>query len=1042
MSDAPLTLASLDAKDWQRARMIHLPAKGAARPWICRGFPHHILSILPNSREARDFAADAEAMSGVSDIPNVTLLPELPLTSEDDMLTAQKAERGEAMSRWASLGGVLAATPGALMGPFAVGGSSLDLQIGSVLPRGEMIERLAAMGYERADIVWAPGQFTYRGGIIDVFDPKDHWPIRIELFDDDVETIRFFATDTQRSIKKLTSCSLRALSSMTSASLADMLPADAHVVIFEPMQVENAADSYEWMRANVMRDEEGTEEIGPAWSDIERSLRLFPRIRVSAAIDRAEITSDIASLPNFRGRRRDAEAHCSSLASRGAAVTAVTESAHLTKWAESLGFDVMSGTISEGFFDARAERAFIGDLEMSGVSLAKHASGRGAPVDWGDRLMPGQWVVHDDYGVAKYLGSEQIADKSGAQEYLVLEYAEERRLKIPVMHFHKISRYVPLPGEEPTADNLRGGKWKRMSARAREQAEAAAKFLLEVYAARELTPGRSFVGDAEQEAEFEAAFPYKETGDQLAAISEVTRDMERSVPMDRLLVGDVGFGKTEVALRAAARCVFDGAQVALMAPTTLLAQQHYETWSARFQDSGARVEVLSRFVSPARQKKIAADVEAGLVDVLIGTHRLLGSDVKFKDLGLVIVDEEHRFGVMHKERLKNIYPGVDVLMLSATPIPRSLHMSLSGLRDMSLLQTPPRDRMPVITAAGKWSEEMIKNAVMRERSRGGQIFYVHNRVTTIDREAMAVRRLFPKLNVAVAHGQMSENELRTAMEDFSSGKTDILVCTTIVESGLDIPRANTLIVSDSQDLGLAQMHQLRGRVGRREEQAYALFLYPGEVQLTRDACERLEAITSLGEFGAGYELAKRDLEIRGGGELIGTAQHGTLGRVGFQRYCDLLEEAIRKAKGEWRDRTEVEVGIPSAIPIEYLPQESLRVALYRRLLWVSSESALAELRAETEDRFGPLPRVLEFLFSVARVKATGPSFGVRRVTVARDETNVEIDPEGALANVRPPRGWVRVSGGFMGMGGLDPLSHFVRWAFDEADPGGAQPPRS
>jgi transcription-repair coupling factor (superfamily II helicase) len=462
-----------------------------------------------------------------------------------------------------------------------------------------------------------------------------------------------------------------------------------------------------------------------------------------------------------------------------------------------------------------------------------------------------------------------------------------------------------------------------------------------------------------------------------------------------------------------------------MAPTTLLAQQHFDTFNARFDSFGIRVEVVSRFVAPSRQKFIMEDTVAGKVDILLGTHRLLSSDIAFKDLGLVIVDEEHRFGVMHKEHLKNLYPAVDVLMLSATPIPRSLHLSLSGLRDLSLLQTSPAKRLPVITAVGPWSETLVKNAVIREKARGGQVFYVHNRVQTIDREAMMVRRLFPKLRIGVAHGQMQEKQLKSTMDKFAEGGLDMLVCTTIVESGLDIPRANTMIVSDAQELGLAQMHQLRGRVGRRDEQAFALFLHPAEACLTKEASERLEAIAALGEFGAGYELAKKDLEIRGGGELVGVAQHGNLGRVGFQRYCDLLEEAIERAKGEYRERTTVEVGIPSAIPLEYLPHESVRVALYRKLLWAHELESLQSLHDETIDRFGPMPKVLEFLFDVARIKIQGPDYMIAKVLCGRDETVIECSPEGPPKEMKAPAGWFRRMNGFIGPGGLTSLGTFI-----------------
>ena len=1020
----PARISTLDSSDWRRNTLLHLPVAGTARPWICREFSRPLLVILQNSRFVRDFAADADAIRQYAELPTISILPEIAIASLKDDPGIQGtaiASRGEAMARWAGSGGILLATTGALMGPVSVGGDRLLITDGPGVGRPLLLEWLSSHGYEKTDIVWTPGQFTYRGGIVDFFDPSCSWPVRIEFFDDDVESIRFFAADTQRSVSNFTRIEIRALSSRKRARLEDFFPPDMHVLFVEPSELENAADNYSWLLASVGEGD----EFSYVWREVERSLALYPRARVTAGISRAERSCGITGLQNFRGRRRDLEAYCDDMVSRGVSIRVISEAEHFRRWASNRGYDSAEGSISEGFYDSPGKILFIGDLELSGLVTSGPSHEARVPLDWGDRIEAGQWVVHEDYGVARYMGSEQMWTPEGVQEYLVLEYAEERRLKIPVMHFHKISLYRTFPGTEPTADSLRGGRWKKAAGCAREQAELAARYLVDVYARREITSGRAFRGDPEQEAEFESAFPFKETSDQLRAIDEVSRDMTRPIPMDRLLVGDVGFGKTEVALRAAAKCVFDGCQVALVAPTTLLAEQHHSTWGARFEQFGARVEVVSRFVSPARQRSILLDAADGRIDILIGTHRILGKDVGFKSLGLVIVDEEHRFGVMHKEHLKNLYPGVDILMLSATPIPRSLHLSLSGLRDLSLLETPPRKRLPVITATGMWSETLVKNAVLREVSRGGQIFYVHNRVNTIEREALMVRRLFPKLRIEVAHGRMPEKHLMNTMNRFADGNLDMLICTTIVESGLDIPRANTLIVSDSQDLGLAQMHQLRGRVGRREEQAFALFLYPERITMTRETVERLEAIAALGEFGAGYELAKRDLEIRGGGELVGVAQHGNLGRVGFQRYCDLLEEAIRRVKGDAREKTQVEVTMPSAIPDDYLPHESLRVALYRKLLWTRDLAALDELYDETLDRFGPMPRALRFLFDVTKLRVIGPDHGILKVFCGSDENSAQCLPNSPLLKKPPPKGWFKRGYGFTGYGGMDAIATFV-----------------
>ncbi|GHV29254.1 transcription-repair-coupling factor [Synergistales bacterium] len=1033
----PARLPAVNDKMW-RGRTLHMQSRGAARAWICRAVEFSLLVILPDSRQVMNFVADADSLRTApqfADMPPVCALPEIAIASfaDNPQLEAQKAERGAAMGRWTDRGGMIAATPGALMGPVSLGGDRLTLLCGEETSRAGLIEWLAQKGYERADTVWSPGQFTYRGGIVDFFDPKDSYPTRIEFFDEEIESMRFFATDTQRSVSKFSRGEVRAISGGRSAAISDLFPPDTHVLLVEPQELENAAESYAWLRAGV-ENNYGALDHNPnstrtdeqiEWREVSNNLSLYPRMRLTSGIANANEKAGVMGLPNFRGRRKELELYCASLESRGIFICVASETDYSLSWADKRGYAALKGSISEGFLDTNGRAALIGDFELSGISLAGTSPRRALPLDWADRLLPGQWVVHDDYGVARYMGSELIETQDGPQEYLTLEYANDQKLKIPVTHFNKISPYKTYPGAEPAADNLRGKHWKKLSARAKEQAEEAAKYLIDVYAKREASPGYSFKGDEEQEREFERAFPYRETADQLRAIEDVTRDMERPVPMDRLIIGDVGFGKTEIALRASARAVFDGRQVVLMAPTTLLAQQHYETFSARFEQFGARVEVLSRFVTPPKQRAVIEDLSAGKVDIVIGTHRLLGADIKFRDVGLVIVDEEHRFGVMHKERLKETFPSVDVLMISATPIPRSLHMSLSGLRDMSVLGTPPQKRLPIITAVAPRADELVKNAVIREKARGGQIFYVHNRVQTIEREATTLRRLFPKLRICVAHGQMPEKQLKIVMDKFANAEFDMLVCTTIVESGLDIPRANTMIVSDSQELGIAQMHQLRGRVGRRDEQAFALFLYPVEGELTKDARERLDAISALGDFGAGYELARKDLEIRGGGELVGTAQHGNIGRVGFQKYCDLLEEAIKRAKGDHRESVEAEIGIPSTIPKEYLPHDSVRVALYRRLLWTRDIDALRELADETADRFGPMPKVLKFLFDVARIKIIGPDYMIVKVVCGRDETVIEQRADADLPDIPTPKGWFRLMNGFTGRGGYDALGEFA-----------------
>jgi transcription-repair coupling factor (superfamily II helicase) len=472
-----------------------------------------------------------------------------------------------------------------------------------------------------------------------------------------------------------------------------------------------------------------------------------------------------------------------------------------------------------------------------------------------------------------------------------------------------------------------------------------------------------------------------------------------------------------------------GRQVVLLAPTTLLVRQHLETFQARFTGFPVRVEAISRFVPAVRQKKILEDLASGRVDVLIGTHRLLSGDVAFRNLGLVVVDEEHRFGVMHKERLKRAAPDVDVLMLSATPIPRTLHLALSGFRDMSILNTPPHRRRPVITVTGAWREDLVRTAILREIARGGQVFYVHNRVATIERQAVQLRRLLGKARIVVAHGRMGEAELESAMRRFLGGEADILVCTTIVESGLDLPRVNTLVVDDAHELGLAQMYQLRGRVGRREEQAYALFLHPEGITLGRDAAERLAAFADLDEMGAGYRLARRDLEIRGGGDMLGLSQHGHIPRIGFEAYCRMVEEEVLKLKGIERRRTEVKTSLDAAIPAEWLPQDNLRVSLYRRLLRVEAPAEVDALAEELVDRFGSLPAPVSFLLDLSRLRVAGPDLGIQEAILSPDESVLRGDPDRMNLRIGPMKRWFRLQNGWVGPGGygaLIPLWSAVR----------------
>ena len=934
-----------------------------------------------------------------------------------------QAQRGETFARWLKQGGTLTTTPSALISPLTFGDNELVVQQGTPLGRDFLLNWLEQSGYERVELVWSPGQFAFRGSIVDLFSPGNYNPVRVEFFDDDVESMRFFASETQKSLATLQKIKIKSITARKNILILDMLPESLKVVFFSPKDIETAAENAAWLYKSLYNKDEENDWL--EWAHVTARLGRFPRIRVNQAVAHSDMRFELGAIPSFKGNRDALEIFCQTLTEADITIHLVTETQSFIEWGNQKGLRILSGSISQGFVDAQEKVAFIGDLELSGVTITRNTLQRALPLEWGDRFSEGDILIHENYGLCSFLGSEKLTGEKGESEYLVLQFAEGRRLMMPIMQSYLLSEYTTYPGQEVTLDNLRGTAWKKASEKARLQAEEAARYLIEIHAAREITEGYAYPPNDENIAEFEKTFPHTETVDQLRAINDVYEDMQRPQPMDRLVVGDVGFGKTEIALRAVAKAIFAGKQALLMAPTTLLVQQHFETFQNRLESLGVRVEMISRFVSASKMRKIIEDTKKGLVDVLVGTHRLLGKDIAFADLGLVVIDEEHRFGVAHKEHLKKVRPNVDVLLLSATPIPRSLYLSLAGLRDMSLLQTPPCKRLPVISVISVWSEPLVKNAVLREVNRGGQIYFVHNRVHSIDERALMLRRLFPHLKIDVAHGRMSETELETCMRSFSDGETQILLCTTIVESGLDIPRANTLIIDDAQELGLAQLYQLRGRVGRREEQAFALFMYPPNRELSKEASERLEAIAELDDLGAGYRLSRRDLQIRGGGDLAGFNQHGHVNRIGFQLYCTMLEDQIARLQGKEKTRVSVEISLTTAIPETYLPQAALRITLYRKLLRVSDRAALLSLKEEVRDRFGALPTPLRFLFNVACLRIWGEECGISRILCEKDQTTLE--PLNVELPHPLPAGWSLVQNALIGAGGHHSVESLVSY---------------
>ncbi len=863
----------------------------------------------------------------------------------------------------------------------------------------------AAGGYERVSLVERPGTFAVRGGILDVYPPDADLPLRLEWFGDVVESIRAFDPQTQRSERKLSAAEIPpAREPAGEGCLLDLLPEDALVVLDEPPELERRA---------------GDGAFG--WETIGERLRQLRVLALSGFAGAREgffgVRLEFGAVDPFAGQvgmlaqelRRYREAGyrvvvASAQAHRIAQILAdqgllaeVVEA--LVRVPEVGRVVVVPASLSNGFRAEALRIVVVTDAEILGWRRRRRRFRRakeGALLrSWTD-LRVGDLVVHVHHGIGRFRGIVRKTVDGVTREYLHLEYAEGDALYVPTDQVNLVQRYVGVEGIEPKIHRLGSGEWEREKRRVREATQQIARELLELYARRETVRGHVFSPDTPWQREMEAAFEYEETPDQRKAIEDVKRDMESPRPMDRLVAGDVGYGKTEVAVRAAFKAVMDGKQVAVLVPTTLLAQQHYHVFTSRFRPYPIRVELLSRF---RPRKEIQAVLEAlasGEVDVVIGTHRLLQKDVRFHDLGLVIIDEEQRFGVVHKEKLKQLRASVDVLTLTATPIPRTLHMALVGLRDLSVMETPPEARLPIRTTVAEWDEELVRNAIRRELERGGQVYVVHNRVQTIPHAARRIQALVPEARVAVAHGQMPEQKLERVMLDFLGGKYDVLVCTTIIEIGLDLPNVNTLLVEDAHTLGLAQLYQLRGRVGRSDRQAYAYFLYPRGARLTPEAQERLAALREFTELSSGLRLAMRDLEIRGAGNLLGPEQHGHLAAVGFELYTRLLEEAIRRLRGEFVEEAPdptIDLRVSAYLPDAYIPEEVQRLSVYRRLAALRSVEEATELREELKDRYGPLPEAVHNLVEIAVLRERARALGVGAI---------QQRPDGVLLRLRVP----------------------------------------
>ncbi len=654
--------------------------------------------------------------------------------------------------------------------------------------------------------------------------------------------------------------------------------------------------------------------------------------------------------------------------------------------------EIYIGFLFRGFIDHENKFLLYTETQIFNrvikpIKLKKQKSG--VPLTGFDTLTPQDYVVHEDHGIAKFIGIERIKTGDMQQDCMVLLYADSAKVYVPVEDFHKVQKYVGKDTVDPTLSKIGSSAWEKLKTKTRESLKEMAKELIELYAKREYLEGIRFQPDNLWQKEFEDSFIYEATQDQLRAVREIKQDMESSKPMDRLICGDVGFGKTEVAMRAAFKAVMSGYQVAILAPTTILAAQHYSTLTERMSDFPVKIGVMSRFLRSKEQDLVIEKLKAGNVDILVGTHRILSDDVQFKNLGLLVVDEEQRFGVKHKEKLKQLRYKVDVLSMTATPIPRTLHMSLIGTRDLSIINTPPRNRLPIETKVAEYHDELVKNAIENELERGGQVFFVNNRIKNLEQLKDKIEQLVPKAKVVTAHGQMDEKELELIMKEFIAGRYDVMISTVIIENGLDIPNVNTIIVNRADALGLSQLYQLRGRVGRSSEQAFAYFLTPSNNQINEISLKRLRALEQYTDLGSGFQIAMRDLEIRGAGNILGTRQHGFIAAVGFELYCRLLQDAVKEIKGEKvepvKQDVKIEVPLEAYIPNEYINDGATRIALYQELSSVSTIESLEEIETNMSDRFGPLPKTVNSLMKLMRIKVLSNNLGCSKVVISKDD---------------------------------------------------------
>jgi transcription-repair coupling factor (superfamily II helicase) len=921
-------------------------------------------------------------------------------------------------------------------------GIALGLAVGEELPLDTIEAHLRSIGYEKRDPVEMVGEYSIRGGILDVFSAESTRPLRIEFFGDEIESIRRFDVETQRSIVRVSEAQILPLAEPSSSdppqhSLLD-LAADAVIVLDEPEQIRSASERL-WKRLEPHPESAASFFH---WEEIEAQFSGHPQLALRE-LDLDVAAPHIATRPSlaFHGSMQVAVAEAKTMVEQGYRVAFFAPSnGELERLADilreySVPFQLglapneaaspylaeraylagpvastylIKGLVRRGAIFPESSIAFIGSEDLFDASdLIARPGLTKSPLsafaaDLAD-LKPGDFVVHTTHGVGKFLGVREIVQGEQKGDFMLLEYASEAKLYVPLTRMDLVEKYRGAGESSPPLDKLGGATWTARKTRVKAKMRDMADELLKLYAERRMADGFAFSRDSNWQREFEDSFEYAPTKDQISAVKEIKRDMESPHPMDRLLCGDVGFGKTEVAMRAAFKVLGEGKQVALLAPTTVLAFQHYETFRARFAPFPAHIEMFSRFRSAKELKAALEELSAGKVDIAIGTHRLLSKDVEFRDLGLLVIDEEQRFGVRHKERLKQMRKNVDVLTMSATPIPRTLHMSLLGIRDMSVIETPPKDRLAIHTVVAHFDQDLIRTAIEQEMSRGGQVYFVHNRVDTIFSRAAAIQQLVPNCRIGVGHGQMGENELERVLLGFMRHEYDVFVCTTIVENGLDIPLANTIVIENAERYGLSELYQLRGRVGRSNRRAYAYLLVPADTELSEVARKRLAALREFSDLGAGFKIAALDLELRGAGNLLGGEQHGHIAAVGFDMYLRLLEETVQELKGEERPvevHSALNLGLDIRIPPDYIADEHQRLRAYKRIADARDAEQAETVRAELADRYGPAPEAVQTLVRFALLKTEAQRLGVETIDRRGGALQIKFHPGAKLDPTR------------------------------------------